>query len=110
MKQGWILAGLLLSLPLPAAALTYTGDAFQFAGGFNPRNASHGGFGGGSCTAAQYDYDFSDWTIYNTGGGDLDGVGHFRSKNNTGVIQRNMITGTCTGTGCCSGYGFSCVN
>lgn len=88
MKQGWILAGLLLSLPLPAAALTYTGDAFQFAGGFNPRNASSGGFGGG----------------------DLDGVGHFRSKNNTGVIQRNMITGTCTGTGCCSGYGFSCVN
>lgn len=45
-----------------------------------------------------------------TGGGDSDGVGHFRSKNNTGVIQRNMITGACTGTGCCSGYGFSCVN
>lgn len=65
---------------------------------------------GRGSTAAQYDYDFSDWTIYNTGGGDSDGVGHFRSKNNTGVIQRNMITGTCTGTGCCSGYGYSCVN
>jgi len=65
---------------------------------------------GRGSTAAQYDYDFTDWTIFNTGGGDLDGVGHFRAKNNTGVIQRNMITGTCTGTGCCSGYGFSCVN
>lgn len=65
---------------------------------------------GRGSTAVQYDYDFSDWTIFNTGGGDLDGVGHFRSKNNTGAIQKNMITGTCTGTGCCSGYGFSCVN
>lgn len=65
---------------------------------------------GRGSTAAQYDYDFTDWSIFNTGGGDLDGVGHFRAKNNTGVIQRNMITGTCTGTGCCSGYGFSCVN
>ena len=63
---------------------------------------------GQGSTAAQYDYDFADWTIYNTGGGDSDGVGHFRAKNNTGAIQVNMITGTCTGTGCCSGYGYSC--
>jgi pimeloyl-ACP methyl ester carboxylesterase len=63
---------------------------------------------GRGSTAAQYDYDFSDWSIFNTGGGDSDGVGHFRAKNNTGVIQVNMITGTCTGTGCCSGYGYSC--
>lgn len=65
---------------------------------------------GSGATATQYDYDFSDWTIYNTGGGDSNGVGHFRAKNNTGKIQRNMITGTCTGTGCCSGYAYSCVN
>jgi pimeloyl-ACP methyl ester carboxylesterase len=63
---------------------------------------------GRGSTAAQLDYNFSDWSVYNLGGGDSDGVGHFRAKNNTGVIQRNMITGTCTGTGCCSGYGFSC--
>ena len=63
---------------------------------------------GRGSTAAQYDYDFSDWTIFNTGGGDSDGVGHFRARNNTGVIQRNMITGSCTGTGCCSGYGYTC--
>jgi hypothetical protein len=28
--------------------------------------------------------------------------------NNTGVLQRNMITTSCTGTGCCSGYGYAC--
>ncbi len=63
---------------------------------------------GRGSTAAQLDYDFSDWSVFNTGGGDKDGVGHFRAKNNTGVIQRNMLTTTCTGTGCCSGYGFTC--
>ncbi|HEY2739374.1 MAG TPA: lipase [Thermoanaerobaculia bacterium] len=65
---------------------------------------------GRGSTAAQFDYNFSDWSIFNTGGGDTDGVGHFRAKNNTGVIQVNMLTGSCTGTGCCSGYGYSCVN
>jgi pimeloyl-ACP methyl ester carboxylesterase len=63
---------------------------------------------GRGSTAAQFDYNFSDWSIYNTAGGDADGVGHFRAKNNTGVIQVNMITTACTGTGCCSGYGYSC--
>ncbi len=63
---------------------------------------------GRGSTAVQYDYDFSDWTVFNTGGGDSDGVGHFRAKNNTGVVQRNMLAGSCTGTGCCSGYGYTC--
>lgn len=63
---------------------------------------------GRGSTAAQYDYDFTDWTIFNAGGGDADGVGHFRARNNTGVIQKNMIMTSCLGTGCCSGYGFSC--
>jgi 3-Oxoacyl-[acyl-carrier-protein (ACP)] synthase III C terminal len=54
---------------------------------------------GRGSTAARYDYDFSDWSVYNTGGGDADGVGHFRAKNNTEVIQRNMITTPCVGTG-----------
>jgi hypothetical protein len=63
---------------------------------------------GAGSTAAQVDYDFSDWSVFNTGGGDLDGVGHFRAKNNTGVIQKNMLTTTCTGTGCCAGYAGIC--
>ncbi|MEW6732444.1 MAG: lipase [Acidobacteriota bacterium] len=63
---------------------------------------------GRGSTAAQIDYDFSDWSAYNTSGGDLDGVGHFRAKNNTGIIQRNMIITECTGTNCCAGYGYTC--
>jgi len=65
---------------------------------------------GAGSTAAQLDYDFADWSPFNLSGGDLDGVGHFRSKNNTGVIQLNMLTTSCTGTACCSGYGGSCSN
>ena len=60
--------------------------------------------------AAGLDFDLSDWTIYNLAGGDGDGVGHFRAKNNTGKIQVNMLTTSCTGTGCCSGYGDVCGN
>jgi pimeloyl-ACP methyl ester carboxylesterase len=81
------------------------GDTALFDGYGNVRSQLNVGRGS---TAAQFDYNFSDWSIFNTGGGDSDGVGHFRAKNNTGVIQRNMITGSCTGTACCSGYGFSC--
>ena len=86
---------------------TGCGDTAKFDGYTNVKAQLNVGSGS---TAVQYDYNFTDWSIFNTGGGDSDGVGHFRAKNNTGVIQRNMITGTCTGTGCCSGYGFSCVN
>jgi pimeloyl-ACP methyl ester carboxylesterase len=60
--------------------------------------------------AAGLDFDLSDWTYYNLAGGDADGVGHFRSKNNTGRIQYNMLNTSCTGTGCCSGYGDVCGN
>ena len=42
------------------------------------------------------------------GGSKIDVVGHFRSKNNTGKIQLNMLTTSCSGTGCCSGYGAAC--
>lgn len=65
---------------------------------------------GRGTTAAQMDYNFLDWSPYNTLGGDSDGVGHFRAKNNTGKIQLNMLTTSCTGTGCCTGYGYSCTN
>lgn len=60
--------------------------------------------------ATGLDFDLSDWTYYNLAGGDADGVGHFRSKNNTGKIQLNMLTTSCSGTGCCSGYGDVCGN
>ena len=63
---------------------------------------------GHGSTAASLDFDLSDWSVFNLGGGDSDGVGHFRSKNNTGQIQVNMLTGDCTGTDCCAGYDEIC--
>lgn len=63
---------------------------------------------GHGSTAANLDFDLEDWTIYNAGGGDIDGVGHFRAKNNTGAIQVEMLTSECTGTGCCASYSDYC--
>jgi hypothetical protein len=37
-------------------------------------------------------------------GGDTNGVGHFHARSNTGQIIVNMLTTTCSGTGCASGY------
>ena len=59
--------------------------------------------GFGSSTYA-FDWDWADGGPYNFGGGDTSsGVGHFRSKNNTGRIVYNMLATTCT-TGCANGY------
>lgn len=61
------------------------------------------GVGLGS-SAYSYDWDWADGMPYNAGGGDTSqGVGHFRSLANTGLIVRNMLTTTCT-TGCGNGY------
>lgn len=84
---------------------TGCGDTSKFDSYTNVKSQLNVGRGS---TAAQLDYNFNDWSVYNTAGGDADGVGHFRAKNNTGVIQLNMLTTSCTGTGCCSGYGYSC--
>lgn len=65
---------------------------------------------GDGSTAGQLDFDFGDWSPYALGGGDSDGVGHFRSKNNTGAIQVQMLTSTCQGTACCNGYSGVCGN
>ncbi len=59
------------------------------------------GLGSGSY---QYDWDWADGSPYNAGGGDTSqGVGHFRSLANTGIIVRNMLTTTCAGA-CSNGY------
>lgn len=61
------------------------------------------GVGAGN-SAYSYDWNWKDGMPYNAGGGDSSqGVGHFRSLANTGLIVRNMLTTTCT-TGCASGY------
>ncbi|KRG63491.1 hypothetical protein ABB26_12165 [Stenotrophomonas humi] len=59
---------------------------------------------GAGSSAYSFDWDWSDGSPYNFGGGDTsNGVGHFRSKNNSGVIVRNMLTSDCT-SNCAAGY------
>lgn len=59
---------------------------------------------GAGSSAYSLDWNWKDGSPYNVGGGDTsNGVGHFRSKNNAGVIIRNMLTSDCS-TGCAAGY------
>lgn len=60
---------------------------------------------GAGANAAQADYNWQDGMPYNAGGGDTSsGVGHFRSKSNTGAIIQRMLLTTCTGLDCASAY------
>lgn len=59
---------------------------------------------GAGSSAYTYDWNWSDGSPYNAGGGDTsNGIGHFRSKTNAGRIVYNMLATTCT-TGCATGY------
>jgi pimeloyl-ACP methyl ester carboxylesterase len=60
---------------------------------------------GAGSNATQADYDWADGMPYNVGGGDTtNGVGHFRSKTNTGAIIQRMLLTTCTGLDCAAEY------
>lgn len=51
------------------------------------------------------DYDFSLWKIEVAAmGGDIDGVGHFKSRKNTGEIIFKMLSSNCTGLECKGTY------
>ncbi len=51
----------------------------------------------------QINWDWTTGSPLNVKGGDTDGVGHIRARNNTGSIVTKMLTTTCT-TGCASSY------
>ncbi len=59
---------------------------------------------GAGTSALAYDWDWEDGFPTNIAGGDLDGVGHFGSRINTGVIIKNMLLTNCSGTACASNY------
>ncbi|MGV3619242.1 MAG: esterase/lipase family protein [Archangium sp.] len=90
----------------PTNAFTSTcGDTGMFDARSNVYSQLDVGYGS---TSLDIDYDWTDYSPYVAGAGDSDGVGHFRAKNNTGAIQARMLTTTCSGTGCCTGYGDVC--
>lgn len=59
---------------------------------------------GAGANAQQLDWNWSDGMPWNVAGGDLNGVGHFHARRNTGAIIQNMLTTNCSGTGCANGY------
>lgn len=90
----------------PTNAFTSTcGDTALFDARSNVISQLDVGYGS---TSLDVDFDWTDYSPYVAGGGDIDGVGHFRAKNNTGAIQARMLKTTCSGTGCCTGYGATC--
>lgn len=54
--------------------------------------------------AATVDNDLSDGALTNRAGGDLDGVGHFKVKNNTGRILVRMLGTDCRQADCITTY------
>jgi hypothetical protein len=57
--------------------------------------------------ASEVDLDWSDYSPFNLMGGDSsNGVGHFRSKDNTGSIIQRMLLTDCTGMDCASDYNY----
>lgn len=77
------------------------GDTSKFNSASNVRAQLNVGAGS---TALAVDYNWKDGSWTNLSGGDTNGVGHFRSRQNTGAIQVQMLNTTCMGTGCASTY------
>jgi len=59
---------------------------------------------GAGSTVQQADVDMADGSMFTVRGGDLDGVGHFKAKNNTGSIIRQMLSSDCAGVACRGTY------
>jgi pimeloyl-ACP methyl ester carboxylesterase len=59
---------------------------------------------GAGSTASRLDLDFSDRSPWNVMGGDTDGVGHFKVKNNSGPILAKLLNSDCTGLECKGDY------
>jgi pimeloyl-ACP methyl ester carboxylesterase len=59
---------------------------------------------GAGSAAEQIDFNFKDWSPFVQMGGDVDGVGHFKAKNNTGEIIYQMLNSDCTGLDCKGSY------
>jgi pimeloyl-ACP methyl ester carboxylesterase len=64
---------------------------------------------GAGANASQLDWNWADGAPWSVAGGDSNGVGHFHTRSNSGKIIANMLTTTCTGTGCASGYTYGPV-
>jgi hypothetical protein len=65
---------------------------------------------GAGSKARKLNFDFTDWRPTALSGGDADGVGHFKVRNNTGQIIYEMLNTDCTGMLCKGSYTGGPVN
>lgn len=65
---------------------------------------------GAGANPADADLDLTDGSPFTAAGGDLDGVGHFKARNNSGAIVVRMLTTDCTDLECAAGYRFGPVS
>ncbi len=59
---------------------------------------------GAGSQARKETFDFADWRPTARSGGDANGVGHFKARNNTGRILCEMLDTDCTGIACKGSY------
>jgi pimeloyl-ACP methyl ester carboxylesterase len=59
---------------------------------------------GAGSTASKLDFNFSDRSPWNIMGGDTDGIGHFKVKNNSGQILYAILNIDCEGLACKGHY------
>jgi pimeloyl-ACP methyl ester carboxylesterase len=59
---------------------------------------------GAGSTASELDYNFSDRSPWNIMGGDTDGIGHFKVKNNSGQILYAILNSDCDRLACEGNY------
>ena len=59
---------------------------------------------GSGSSAKQLSFDFKKWPPINSMGGDADGIGHFKAKNNSGEIIYRMLNSKCTDLDCKGTY------
>lgn len=85
-------------------------DQFQCASfAFTPGCERTGYFDSYSNVRAQLDIGYGSTALSTPEGGDANGVGHFRARNNSGPILVQMLRTSCTGTSCCpSNYDDPC--
>jgi pimeloyl-ACP methyl ester carboxylesterase len=59
---------------------------------------------GAGSRASQVDWNLSDGSPWNQMGGDTDGVGHFKVRNNSGQVLHTMLGTECQGVACRGRY------
>jgi hypothetical protein len=59
---------------------------------------------GAGSTSSRVDLNFTDSSAYTRGGGDVDGIGHFKARNNSGAIIYQMLNTECRGLDCKGSY------